>query len=64
MCSEWIPKKVLRWNPPGKRKQGRLKMTLRKAFEGDLKKMELTWGTAEREAKRDIHGGKGVAALS
>ena len=26
-------------------------MTLRKPFEGDLKKMELTWGTAESEAK-------------
>ncbi len=26
-------------------------MTLRKTFEGDLKKMELTWGTAESEAK-------------
>ncbi len=26
--------------------------------------MELTWGTAEREAKEDIHGEKGVAALS
>ena len=26
-------------------------MTLRKTFEGDFKKMELTWGTAEREAK-------------
>ena len=46
-----IPKKGLRWNPPGKRKQGRPKMTLRKTFEGDLKKMELTWGTAESEAK-------------
>ena len=46
-----IPKKGLRWNPPSKRKQGRPKMTLRKNFEGDLKKMELTWGTAEREAK-------------
>ena len=45
------PKKGLRWNPPGKRKQERLKMTLRKTFEGDLKKMELTWGTAESEAK-------------
>ena len=22
-----------------------------KTFEGDLKKMKLTWGTAEREAK-------------
>ncbi len=46
-----IPKKGLRWNPPGKRKQGRPKMTLRKTFEGDLKKMVLTWGTAESEAK-------------
>ncbi len=46
-----IPKKGFRWNPPGKRKQGRPKMTLRKTFEGDLKMMELIWGTAEREAK-------------
>ena len=45
------PKKGLRWNPPGKRKQGRPKMTLKKTFEGNLKKMELTWGAAEREAK-------------
>ncbi len=41
----------LKMEPPGKRKQGRPKMTLRKTFEGDLKKMELTWGTAERKAK-------------
>ncbi len=47
-----IPKKDLRWNPPGKSKQGRAKMTLRKTFEGDSKKMELTWGMAER-SKRD-----------
>ena len=46
-----IPKKGLRWNPPGKRKQGKPKMTLRKTFEKDFKKMELTWGTAERETK-------------
>ena len=26
-------------------------MTLRKTFEEDFKKDELTWGTAEREAK-------------
>ena len=26
-------------------------MTLRKTFEGDLKKMELTWGTTESEAR-------------
>ena len=46
-----IPKMGLRWNPPGKMKQGRPKMTLRKTFEGDLNKMELTWETTEREAK-------------
>ncbi len=37
-----IPKKGLRWNLPGKRKLGRLKLTLTKTFEGDFKKMELT----------------------
>ncbi len=26
-------------------------MTLRKTFEGDFKKMELTWGTGESYAK-------------
>ncbi len=46
-----IPILPIRWNPPGKRKQGRPKMTLRKTFEGDIKNMELTWGTAERDAK-------------
>ncbi len=30
---------------------GKSKMTLRKSFEGDFKNMELTWETAEREAK-------------
>ena len=57
MCSEWNRKgfpRGLRWNPIGNRKQGRPKMTLRKTFEGDFKKMELTWGTAESEAKDRI----------
>ncbi len=49
--TEDIGGKGLRWIPPGKRKQGRPKITLRKTFEADFKKMELTWGTAEREAK-------------
>ena len=40
----------LKMESSGKRKQVRPKMTL-KTFEGDFKKMELTWGTAEREAK-------------
>ncbi len=33
-------------------------MTLRKIFAGDLKKMELTWGTAEREEKERNSWGK------
>ena len=45
MEQKWIPEK-LRWNPPGKRKQGRPK-TLWATF----KKIELIWKTAEREAK-------------
>ena len=30
---------------------GKAKMTLRKTYEKIIKKMEITWGTAEREAK-------------
>ncbi len=51
MQHKGILKKGLRWNPPSKRKQGRPKMTLKKIFEGDFKKMDLTWRTAAREAK-------------
>ena len=31
--------------------QGRPKMMLRKTFEGDFKKIGLTWGMAERKQK-------------
>ena len=55
-----IPKNGLRWNPPGKRKQGRPKMTLKKTFEGDLKNMERP----REKQKRDLPGEKGVAHLS
>ncbi len=48
-----IPKKGLRWNPPGKRKQGRSKMTLRKTFEGDLKKDGTDMGNGRERSKRD-----------
>ncbi len=54
----------LRWNPPGKRKQGRPKMTLRKTYEGDLKRWNWHGERPREKQKRDIHGGKGVAALS
>ena len=49
-----IPKKGLRWNYPGKWKQGRQKMTLRKTFEGVFKKIKVTRGTAKRETKERI----------
>ncbi len=39
------------WNYRVVLKQGSPKITLRKTFEGDVKKMELTWGTAENKAK-------------
>ncbi len=40
-------------------------MNLRKTFEGDFKKMELTWEMAKRaKQKKEFHGEKGVAALS
>ncbi len=39
-------------------------MTLRKTFEGDLKKMELTWGTAKSEAKdRNLWRKKNVCII-
>ncbi len=60
MKLERIPKKGLNWNPPGKRKQGRPKITLRKTFERDFKKMELTWGTTI--SKKENFMEKGVAA--
>ena len=53
MCSngtENNSQETLEMEPYRQKKQGRLKLTRRKAFEEDLKKMELTWGTTEREA--------------
>ena len=43
---------------------GKTKNDSRKTFEEDLKKMELTWRTAESEAKDRISCEKGMAALS
>ena len=43
--------KCLRWNPPGKRKRARPKMTLRRSVEAELKDMGMTWSEAERLGK-------------
>ncbi len=48
-----IPKKGLRWNPPGKMKQGRAKMTLRKTFEEDLKNDGTDMGNGRERSKRE-----------
>ena len=58
MKQKRIPKKGLRWNLPNKKKQGWPKINLRKIFEVDFKKMELTCETAREKQKRDCHGGK------
>ena len=38
----------------GKKETGEAKMSLRYTFDKDFKKMELTWGMAEIEAKERI----------
>ena len=53
-----ISKEALKWNSLDKRKQKRPKMTLKKKFERDLKKMELTWETRKGKQKSAIHGKK------
>ncbi len=64
MEQKLIPKKGLRWNPPGKRKQGRPKMTLRKPVRDTIKRWNWHGEWPREKQKRDIHGEKGVAALS
>ena len=49
----------LKMESPRQKETGKAKMTLRKTFEGDLKKMELRCGTAESEAKDRISWRKG-----
>ena len=58
----------LKMDPPSKRKQGRPKMTLRKTFEGDLKKIELTWGQRSKretfmEEKQQLHYPEWIEAI-
>ncbi len=43
---------------------GKAKYDPEKYLWGDFKKMKLTWERPREKLKRDIHGGKGVAALS
>ena len=43
-------KKCLRWNPSGKRKKGRPKMTWRRSVETSY----MTWGDAESKRRGDV----------
>jgi len=51
MPKDSIPKVALRWTPPGKRKQGRPKMTWRQTVMAELKEKELSWDEAQASAK-------------
>ena len=54
MCSEWNIKgfpKGLKMESSKQKETGEAKNDPEKTFEGDFKKMELTLGKAEREAK-------------
>ena len=51
MPAERIPKKALRWTPPGKRNPGRPRTTWRRTVTKDLADMGLTWGTAQATAQ-------------
>jgi len=51
MPAERVPKKALRWTPPGKRKPGRPRTTWRRTVTKDLEEMGLTWGTAQAIAQ-------------
>ena len=43
-----ITRTALHWTPEGKRKRGRPKNTWRRTVEGEMKEMNNTWGTVEK----------------
>ncbi|VDP36310.1 unnamed protein product [Schistosoma margrebowiei] len=49
--SNCITTQALTWNPEGKRKRGRLKNTLRRIIEADMKRMNRNWKELERIAQ-------------
>ncbi len=46
-----IIRQALRWNPQGKRKRGRPRITWRRDLEADVKRMGYTWNQLERMAQ-------------
>ena len=53
MPNESIPKVVLSWTPPRRRKPGRPKTTWRKTVMAELRDMGLSWGEAQAIAKEE-----------
>ncbi|VDO61985.1 unnamed protein product [Schistosoma margrebowiei] len=49
--SNCITRQALTWNPEGKWKRGRLKNTLRRIIEADMKRMNKNWKELERIAQ-------------
>ncbi|VDP58705.1 unnamed protein product [Schistosoma margrebowiei] len=49
--SNCITRQALTWNPEGMRKSGRLKNTLRREIEADMKRMNKNWKELERIAQ-------------
>ncbi|VDP53462.1 unnamed protein product [Schistosoma curassoni] len=46
-----VTRQALTWNPQGQRKRGRLKNTLRREMEIDMRKMNKNWMELERKAE-------------
>ncbi|VDP24185.1 unnamed protein product [Schistosoma margrebowiei] len=49
--SNYITRQAPTWNPEGKRRRGRLKNTLRRIIEADMKRMNRNWNELERMAQ-------------
>lgn len=49
-----ITRQALRWNPQGKRKQGRPRNSWRRSVETEMSKGGLNWGDLERTAKNRV----------
>ena len=47
MGEDRIPKRVLKWKPPGKRKRGHPRRSWTSTVEADLNGLDLTWEEAE-----------------
>lgn len=63
MSPDAIPRVVLRWTPPGKRKVGRPKETWRRSVEKEMKERTWTWGQIQNWSSDRLHWKAMVIAL-